>query len=103
MFNSIAAFPGLYIKNIVRIESNADFSKLFLHGNTVITVIKLLKDFEDILLPYRFDRVHHSHLINLNYIQKYLRADGGQVMIQDGTVIDVARRKKEEFLKIIAA
>ncbi|MBL0359158.1 MAG: response regulator transcription factor [Chitinophagaceae bacterium] len=90
------------IKNILHIESSSNYSKIHLSGNKVITVTKLLKDFEDMLLPYRFYRIHNSHLINLNYIQKYLKADGGQVMMEDGTVIDVARRKKEEFLKIIA-
>ncbi len=89
------------IKNILHIESSSNYSKLYLHDNKVITVTKLLKDFEDMLLPYRFYRIHNSHLINLNYIHKYLKADGGQVMMQDGTVIDVARRKKEEFLKLL--
>lgn len=90
------------IKNILHIESSSNYSRIHLNDSKVITVTKLLKDFEDMLLPYRFYRIHNSHLINLNYIQKYLKADGGQVMMQDGTVIDVARRKKEEFLKIIA-
>jgi len=90
------------IKNILHIESSSNYSRIHLNNSKVITVSKLLKDFEDMLLPYRFYRIHHSHLINLHYIQKYLKADGGQVMMQDGTVIDVARRKKEEFLKIIA-
>jgi two-component system LytT family response regulator len=54
------------------------------------------------LLPYNFYRIHNSHLINLNYIQKYIKAQGGQVIMQDGTIIDVARRKKDEFLKMIA-
>jgi two-component system LytT family response regulator len=90
------------IKNILHIESSSNYSRIYLNNSKVITVTKLLKDFEDMLLPYRFYRIHHSHLINLQYIQKYLKADGGQVMMQDGTVIDVARRKKEEFLKIIA-
>lgn len=89
------------IKNILHIESSSNYSKLYLNESKVITVTKLLKDFEDMLLPYRFYRIHHSHLINLNYIQKYLKADGGQVLMQDGTLIDVSRRKKDEFLKII--
>ena len=74
-----------------------DDHKLFREG-----LVKLLKDFEDMLVPYHFYRVHNSHLINLNYIQKYLRSNGGRVVMQDGTEIEVARRKKEEFLKMIA-
>ncbi|MBI1783429.1 MAG: response regulator transcription factor [Sphingobacteriales bacterium] len=91
----------LQIKNIIHIESSANYSKLFLTGGKNMLVTKLLKDFEDILLPYRFYRVHNSHLINLNYIQKYIRGEGGQVILQNGDVIDVARRKKDEFLKLI--
>lgn len=90
------------IKNILHIESSSNYSKIFFREAKAILVTKLLKDFEDMLVPYRFYRIHNSHLINLNYIQKYMKAQGGQVLMQDGTVIDVARRKKEEFLKMIA-
>lgn len=90
------------IKNILHIESSSNYSKIFFHDNRTLMVTKLLKDFEDMLVPYHFYRVHNSHLINLNYIQKYLRGNGGRVIMQDGTEIEVARRKKEEFLKMIA-
>jgi two-component system LytT family response regulator len=73
-----------------------------LSGQTIL-VTRLLKDFEEMLLPYRFYRVHHSHVINLTYIAKYIRGEGGQVVMQNGDVIDVARRKKDEFLKLIAS
>ena len=92
----------LQIKTIVHIDSSANYSKLFLNNGKQILVTKLLKDFEDMLLPYRFYRVHNSHLINLNYIQKYIRGEGGQVVMQNGDVVDVARRKKDDFLKIIS-
>lgn len=61
-----------------------------------------MKDFEDILTPYHFFRVHNSHLINLNYIKKYLRGVGGQVLMDNGDLIDVARRKKEEFISLLS-
>jgi two-component system, LytTR family, response regulator len=92
----------IQIKNIVHIESSSNYSKIFLNAGKTMLVTKLLKDFEDILLPYRFYRVHNSHLINLNYIQKYIRGEGGQVVLQNGDVVDVSRRKKEEFLRLIA-
>ena len=90
------------IRNILHIESNSNYSKIYFQDKHTLMVTKLLKDFEDMLVPYHFYRVHNSHLINLNYIQKYLRSNGGRVMMQDGTEIEVARRKKEEFLKMIA-
>ena len=92
----------LQIKNIIRIESSSNYSKLVLQNGQTILVAKLLKDFEDILLAYRFYRVHNSHLINLDYIKKYIRGDGGQVVMSNGDTIDVSRRKKDDFLKIIS-
>ncbi len=91
------------IKNIVRIESSSNYSKLYLLNGHTLLVTRLLKDFEEMLLPYRFYRVHHSHVINLSYIKKYIRGEGGQVVMQNGDVVDVARRKKEEFLKLITS
>lgn len=90
------------IRNILHIESNSNYSRIYLQNGKTILVTKLLKDFEDMLLPYRFYRIHNSHLINLRYIEKYIKGDGGQVRLVNGTVLDVARRKKEEFLKLIA-
>lgn len=89
------------IKNILHIESKSNYSKIYLPEDKTITVSKILKDFEEMLSPYNFLRIHNSHLINLNYIKKYMRKNGGQVMLQDGTVIEISRRKKEEFLKMI--
>lgn len=62
---------------------------------------RTLKEFEDILPPDIFFRTHHSHIINLNYIKRYIKGDGGQIEMQNGSYIDVARRKKDEFLKTI--
>jgi two-component system LytT family response regulator len=89
------------IKNIVRIESSSNYSKLYFTDGHTLLVTRLLKDFEEMLLPYRFYRIHHSHLINLSQIKKYIRGEGGQVVMLNGDVIDVARRKKDEFLKLI--
>ena len=94
-------FEFVTIKNIVRIESSSSYSRICLLDGRSILVTKLLKDFEELLAPYRFFRVHHSHLINLNYIKKYLRGTGGQVMLENGDVIDVAKRKKEEFISLL--
>jgi len=89
------------IKDIIHIESSSNYSKLYLLNGHTLLVTRLLKDFEEMLLPYRFYRIHHSHVINLSYIKKYIRGEGGQVVMRNGDVIDVARRKKEEFLKLI--
>jgi two-component system, LytTR family, response regulator len=90
------------INTILHIESSSNYSKIYFVDGKNILVTKLLKDFEEILLPYRFYRIHNSHLINLKYIEKYIKGEGGQVRLSNGTIIDIARRKKEEFLKLIS-
>src|SRR6185436_20089037 len=92
----------IVIKTIVRIESSTNYSRLYLTNKHSILVTKLLKDFEELLTPYRFFRVHNSHLINLNYISKYIRGDGGQVVMENGDVVDVSRRKKDQFLGLLS-
>jgi two-component system LytT family response regulator len=89
------------IKNILHIESSSNYSKLFLLEGKPLLVTRLLKDFEDMLLPYQFFRIHNSHLINMKYIKKYIRGEGGQVVMLNGDIIEVSRRRKDEFLKII--
>lgn len=89
------------VKDILRIESSSNYSRLHLTGGQTLLVTKLLKEFEEILQPHGFFRVHKSHLINLGYIRKYIRGDGGQIVMENGDMVDVARRKKEEFLAMI--
>jgi two-component system LytT family response regulator len=93
----------IQIKQIIRIESSSNYSKVVLQSGQQLLVTRQLKDFEELLQEYRFYRVHHSHLINLNFIAKYIRGDGGQIAMRNGDVIDVSRRKKEVFLKLIGA
>jgi len=89
------------ISDIIRIESVSYYSKLFLVSGQVTLVTRLLKDFEELLAPYRFFRVHNSHMVNLRYIRKFSRSEGGQVVMENGDVVDVSRRRREEFLKYL--
>ena len=91
----------IQVKQIIRIESSSNYSRVIMQDGHQLLVTRQLKDFEELLQDYRFYRVHHSHLINLNYIAKYIRGDGGQITMRNGDVIDVSRRKKEVFLKLI--
>jgi two-component system LytT family response regulator len=89
------------INDIIQLEANSNYTIIHFSGKEKITASKTLKDFEDILPTDTFFRTHHSHLINLNYIKKYIKGDGGQIEMQNGNYVDVSRRKKEEFLKAI--
>ncbi|MEO7445285.1 MAG: LytTR family DNA-binding domain-containing protein [Ferruginibacter sp.] len=91
----------LQIKDIIRVESLSNYSKIFLVGGSSLLVSKSLKDFDEILTAYGFFRLHNSHLINMNHIKKYIKADGGQVVMQNGDIIDVSRRKKDDFFMLL--
>ncbi|MFT3980100.1 MAG: LytTR family DNA-binding domain-containing protein [Ferruginibacter sp.] len=99
--SSLEGIDFFEIRHIVRIESSGNYCVIFFTNGKSLTVTKLLKDFEEMLASYRFFRIHHSHLINLDLILKYVRGEGGQVIMQNNDVVDVSRRKKEEFLKMI--
>jgi two-component system, LytTR family, response regulator len=89
------------INDIIHLEANSNYTFIHFLGKPKITASKTLKEFEELLPEEIFFRTHHSHLINLNYIKKYIKGDGGQIELQNGNVVDVSRRKKEEFLKAI--
>lgn len=89
------------INDIIHLEANSNYTIIHFSDKPKITASKTLKEFEEILPEDIFFRTHHSHLINLNYIKRYIKGDGGQIELQNGNYVDVSRRKKEEFLKAI--
>ncbi|MFS8083687.1 MAG: LytR/AlgR family response regulator transcription factor [Ginsengibacter sp.] len=101
---AIPTLDGLLFYNIadiIHLEANRNYTTIYFINNVKLIASKTLKDFEELLPTDIFIRIHHSHLINLNYIKRYIKGDGGQIELQDGKIVDVARRKKEEFLKAI--
>ena len=88
----------LPVSDILFCEANSSYTILHLHKSEKIVSAKTLKEYEEVLEPHGFFRVHHSHLVNLNHIQKYVRGDGGYVIMSDHSTITVSRNKKESFL-----
>jgi len=101
---ALAASDGIsFVKmcDILRVEANGRYAKFFLLNKETILVSKTLGDFEEILSANQFFRIHDSSIINLNHVKKYIRGDGGTVILSDNTELDVARRRKEDFIKLI--
>lgn len=94
-------FVFVNVNEIIRCEANGSYTIFYFSNKDSILVCKNLKEYEDLLSDMNFFRIHHSHLINLSNIQRYIRGDGGQVVMTDGSVIEVARRKKEHFLQTL--
>jgi two-component system LytT family response regulator len=104
-FNKIAisTLEGILfipVKEIIRVESLNNYSKLYLISGKNIVASKTLKLIEELLMPYRFFRPHKSHLINLEYISKYIRGEGGVIIMADGSEVDVSRQRKQDFMKV---
>lgn len=91
------------VTEIVRCQSDVNYTHIFLEGNKKITVAKTLKHFEDLLEPYNFFRTHNSHLINLSFVEKYVKGKGGYVLMSDRTHIEVAVRRKEDFINKLSS
>jgi two-component system LytT family response regulator len=89
-------------REIIYLEADSNYTCFYLTNNNKITVGKTMKDFEDLLPATNFIRIHHSYIINKNLVERYIRGEGGQVVMVNGAVLDVARRKKDDFLRAVA-
>jgi len=101
---AIPSVEGLLFVNLVEIiylEAESNYTFIFLQNDKKITVSKTLKEFEELLPSSVFIRIHHSYIVNKKYIQRYIKGEGGQVVMTNGKILDVSRRKKEEFMKAI--
>lgn len=90
------------VKNIIRCQADDYYTNFYLNDGRKIMLSKTLKENEELLAEYNFIRPHRSHLINIAYIKKYVKSDGGYIVLADGTQIPVSRRKKDvmvEYLK----
>ncbi len=99
---SISAVDGIYfinIKDIVRCEGEDNYTHIFLNTDEKITVSKTIKEYEKLLTPVNFYRVHKSHVVNLNCITKFVKGEGGYLVMDDGKMIDVSRRRRAAFME----
>ena len=87
------------IETIVSCESDDNYTNIKLKTGKKLLVTRSLKEIEESLEQHSFIRVHRSYLVNLNEIEKYIKGEGGYLVMSDGTTIDVARNKKEVLLK----
>ena len=96
---SMEGLQMIPIETIVSCESDDNYTLLKLKNNKKLLVTRSLKEIEESLEQHSFIRVHRSYLVNLNEIEKYIKGDGGYLVMSDGSSIDVARNKKEVLLK----
>ncbi|CAN5425845.1 LytTR family DNA-binding domain-containing protein [soil metagenome] len=99
--NSADKVQVINIVDIVRCESERNYTTFFMKDKKQIVVTKTLKEYEDLLEPSGFVRVHHSHLINLDHLKEFIKQDGGYALMDDGSHVPVSVRKKEDLLRAL--
>ncbi len=100
--NTVGSIYVLEVKNIVRCESDENYTLIHLSNAPRIMVARTLKDFEEMLVPHGFFRVHQSHLVNLDFISSFEKGSGGHILLKDGQKIPVSTRRKDSFLKALS-
>lgn len=87
--------------DIVRCEADSSYTVVYTIKKQIITVSKNLKQIQETLSDNRFIRCHRKYLVNKNFIKEYIRGNGGQVIMKDGSFALVSKRMKSDFLKIL--
>jgi two-component system LytT family response regulator len=105
-FNKIAVpttegFELVLADQVVRCEADNQCTHLILKNKNKITACRTLKEMEEQLHDYPFFvRVHHSYVVNMNEVTKYIRGEGGYLVMSDGSTVNVSRSRKEALLKL---
>jgi two-component system LytT family response regulator len=87
------------VNTIIHCSSNNNYTEFFLADKKKILVSRTLKEIGEILEDHAFLRVHHSHIVNLNEIVRYIKGEGGQLIMTDGSTVDVSRSRKELLMQ----
>ena len=89
------------LEKIIRCEADRNYTSFFLTEGKKILVSKTLKDYETLLSGHNFLRVQQSHLINLDYVDRYDKGNGGSVVMKDGSEVPLSPAKRDIFFKIL--
>ena len=94
---TLSGYEMKKINEIIYCKGDQNYTKIHLVNDEQIIVSKTLKIIEDLLPSSVFFRIHKTYLVNLNYVEKYIRNDGHKVILDNGTQLNVANRRIEEF------
>jgi len=88
--------------DIIYCEAESNYTSVVLANGKKVVVSKVLKDIDEALSGPDFCRVHSSYLINVNRIKKYVRGDGGYLIMDDDTNISISRNRRQEFMELFS-
>lgn len=91
----------LVVKDIVRLQGESNYTRIFLTGNQSIIVSKTLVEFEELLRDLGFFRVHKTHLVNLSFVKAYKNSSDSYLILLDNTLVPVSRRRKAALVEVL--
>lgn len=89
----------IFVESIISCTADRNYTVIMLKNGQKIIASRTLKELEEMLEDYSFTRVHHSYVVNLNEVDKYIKGEGGYLLMSNGTSVDVSRSRKEFLLK----
>lgn len=94
-------FQIVAIENITHLEADGNYTNIFFKNDNPLLTSKPIKEFEEILDPTIFFRIHKSTMININYLKNYSSADGHEVILNNGIKLALSRRRLEDFMVVL--
>lgn len=94
-----AGYDFVPTDDIFYCEADGNYVNVFMNGREKLFVTRSLKELESLLETFSFCRIHHSFIVNLAHVSRYIRGDGGEVILGNGTTLPVSRNRKDEFLE----
>ena len=91
-------FSVVRIKDIVRLESDNNYTHFFTCSGKKLTTSRTIKDYETSLADFGFYRIHQRHIINLSFVSKFIKGESGRVLLTDGSDLPIARQRKAGFI-----
>lgn len=89
------------VSDIIRCVSEDNYTRFYIKDQKPLLISRTLKEYEEMLSPQGFERIHQSHLINLAYLKSYIKKDGGYVVMADGSNLPISQRKKERLQELL--
>jgi len=94
-------FELIPVEEIIFCEADDNYTRFFLKNKKRVIACRTLKEVEEQLTDFvSFIRVHHSYMVNLNEVNKYIRGEGGYLVMSDGAIVNVSRSRKDALMKL---
>jgi len=100
-FSTQQAIHFIAPETIIYCESNSNYTTLYFLDKSKMLVSKTLKEVEETLVHYHFYRIHHSFIINLKHVSRFIKNDGGCIEMTDGAQLPVSRQRKQEIMQVL--